>query len=361
MNLRVSQRLDGTRTNNFDFIRFVAAFFVIHGHCQFLAGLPTASIIGVPIHSLGVIIFFSLSGYLITDSWESQPSVSAFLAKRSLRIFPALAVVVALSAFLLGPVMTSMSLAEYFQNEATWRYLRCAALYIGYLLPGVFDHSANPIAVNGSLWSLPAEFFCYLLVAAIGLAAGRFGRVCFVMMAGIAAAIYLYHPQVVIYATDLFQWAEVAVYFFVGAAYRSFRIPLRADVALAAACVLLVAPGRIQPGALNALLWFGVPYIVLALGSEATPILRRWGRFGDVSYGMYLYSFPITQTLIALNHNSINVYILVASVSAISVACAFLSWHLVEERALRLKPSIGRVITPTRPSDAPHKAVNISI
>jgi peptidoglycan/LPS O-acetylase OafA/YrhL len=358
MNQQISPRVDGAdnvardlklasdRTNNFDFIRFLAAFFVIYGHCEALGGLPYTQLLGSPISVLGVMIFFSLSGYLVTDSWLRQPEPMAFFAKRSLRIFPALLVVVVTSAAVLGPAMTRLSIQDYVRNIHFWYYLRNVGLYISYNLPGVFDDNPYKFAVNGSLWSLPAEYLCYILVAAIGLTMGRLIGAGFIVgVIGLAAVnFFRFHyagPQVVIYATDAFSAASVMIYFFVGAAFRCFRIPLHGGLAFLMACALVVATGRLPPEIFSVLLWLGLPYAVLGLGLQATPVLGRWGRFGDFSYGMYLYSFPISQTLIALSHNSINIGALIASVTALSIGCAFLSWHLVEKRALRLKPGRG--------------------
>lgn len=336
------------RSNNFDFVRFLAAFFVVYGHCEALSGTQAIQIAGQAIQGLGVLIFFSLSGYLVTNSLRRHPSAAAFLAKRCLRIFPALAVVVTLSTYLLGPAMTTLSLHDYFQNELSRHYMRAIGLYISYYLPGVFEKQPYPGAVNGSLWSLPAEFLCYLIVAATAFLPMRFGRM--VLALGIGATIslnlilpYYKGPQLVYYGTDLFQWSAVAVYFFVGAVYYAFRIRLRPAVGIIAAGLLLAAPEFLSVTESSMLLCIGLPYVILSLGGQATPVLHRWGRCGDLSYGMYLYSFPITQTIIALTHNGMEVHILIACVTALSAGCAFLSWHLIEKWALRLKPQAENV------------------
>lgn len=336
------------RVNNFDFVRCLAACFVIYGHCQVLDGNPATEIAGVSIQSLGVLIFFALSGFLVTTSIQRHRSVLAFLVKRSLRIFPGLAVVVTVTTYLLGPAMTSLSVHDYFQSPIPQNYMKNIALYVGYMLPGVFDNNTYRIAVNGSLWSLPAEFFCYLIVAASAVLPRRFSGL-FLGLAGLIAVslnLYLYRysgPHFIFYGTDLFQWAAVAVCFFVSAIYCAFKIPLRPLVGLVVVVALLVLPSFLPAPAASILMWVGLPYVILSLGGLATPILRRWGRFGDFSYGMYLYSFPITQTLVALNHNDIAVLILIPSVTVLSVCCAFLSWHLVEKPVLRFKPKDNNV------------------
>jgi peptidoglycan/LPS O-acetylase OafA/YrhL len=330
------------RNNNFDFIRFVAAFFVICGHCQILDGVPVTQIAGLAISGLGVLIFFSLSGYLVTNSLQRDSNVVAFLANRSLRIFPALIVIVALTTYVLGPAMTTLNVREYFQSWLLQHYMKGIALYVSYQLPGVFEGNIYRSAVNGSLWSLPAEFLCYFIIAGIGLLPRRCLGPCLVIGFLVTASLNLYlpyyeGPKIIYYSTDPFQWATVAVCFFVGALYSAFRVPLRLWIGVAAAGVLAGISWILPLVAWSVLVWVMLPYLILSLGIQFTPVLRRWGRFGDFSYGMYLYSFPITQTIIAIYHNRIDARILLIEVTALSVGCAFLSWHLVEKRALKFK------------------------
>jgi peptidoglycan/LPS O-acetylase OafA/YrhL len=330
------------RNNNFDFVRFVAAFFVIYGHCQVLDGVPSTQIAGLAIQGLGVLIFFSLSGYLVTNSLQRNRNVLAFLANRSLRVFPALAMVVTLTTYVLGPAMTTLNLHDYFQSWLLQHYMKGIALYVSYTLPGVFENNTYPVAVNGSLWSLPAEFLCYLIVAGIGLLPRRALPAFLGLGFLVTASLNLYLPyykgaQIIYYSTDPFQWAAVAVCFFVGALYSAFRVPLRPWIGIAAAGVLLGASWVLPLATWTVLMWIGMPYLILSLGVQSTPVVRRWGRFGDASYGMYLYSFPITQTIIALHHNRIDARILIVEVTTLSVGCALLSWHLLEKWALKFK------------------------
>jgi len=84
--------------------------------------------------------------------------------------------------------------------------------------------------------------------------------------------------------------------------------------------------------------WLAVPYIVVTFGLAVTPVLRRFGRFGDFSYGMYLFAFPVQQSIVHLFKNEVGFYTLVVGTTVVSVACAYASWHLVEKRALLMKP-----------------------
>ena len=99
------------RSNNFNIIRVIAAFLVILGHMYYIMGQGSYVPIfaGQGIHAVGVKILFVLCGYFITKSWLGDPHPGRYAIKRLFRIYPALIVVVLLSIFVLGPIMTSLS------------------------------------------------------------------------------------------------------------------------------------------------------------------------------------------------------------------------------------------------------------
>lgn len=84
--------------------------------------------------------------------------------------------------------------------------------------------------------------------------------------------------------------------------------------------------------------WLAVPVTTLVIGTASTPYLRRAGRFGDISYGLYVYAFPIQQTLIWLYKDTLSWSMLFLVVLVVTTGLAYASWHAVEKRALRLKP-----------------------
>jgi peptidoglycan/LPS O-acetylase OafA/YrhL len=120
--------------------------------------------------SLGVTIFFIISGYLITMSWDKRRNVLQFIWARFLRLVPALVGVALFSVFIVGPLVTKINLAEYFTSGATWGYFRIISVFFpAYYLPGVFLN--NPINyVNGALWTLPLESIMYVLILLGGIA-----------------------------------------------------------------------------------------------------------------------------------------------------------------------------------------------
>src|SRR5215470_11587031 len=167
------------RANNFDALRLFAAISVIFSHSFLIAEgtqnrewliLLTGNqcILGLT----GVFIFFAISGFLVTQSFEQTPNRLHFLAKRALRIFPGLLIATLLSAFVLGPLVTTLPLASYLSRAEPYQYVIGNTLLdqTVHELPGV-SFVDNPVGleINGSLWTLRLEFAMYLMVLALGL------------------------------------------------------------------------------------------------------------------------------------------------------------------------------------------------
>jgi len=268
-------------------VRLLAAYAVLYGHAFSVRG-SCEPVLGCRIsmgpQDIGVCVFFAISGFLVTQSWARDAHILRFLIRRIMRLMPALMVSVVVTVGVIGPAATSLPLAAYFGSEATRAYLGWAVLAgHGFFLPGVFEH--NPIAVvNASLWSLPVEAMCYMVVAAVGVVRGLnrwFYAACLALALGACWQVGGRFPHV------------IACFTAGGLAFtcRTWRMG---------------APPR-------------------------TPA------FGDLSYGVYLYAFPIQQVIMQVwPEGPVAGQIVAAVVVASSAAC--LSWRFVEQPALRLKP-----------------------
>ncbi|CAN5234498.1 acyltransferase [soil metagenome] len=340
-----AQVLASRRSNNLDALRLLAALAVIVGHGCVLIGRSdlVPSPFGIGLQGLGVNVFFSISGYLIVGSWERSRSLRAYFSSRILRIFPALIVVVLLSVFVLGPMLTTVSLAEYFRSGQTYFYLRNLLLLPVAELPGVFTSNPFPNAVNGSLWTLGAEFACYLVVPLIGFLP-RVLRIPGWVAFGIASVV-LSSVHIEIFDARVESGAFMWVFFAVGAILRlglrreAFRLDVAAFVVVLWLGLLGFFP---EWSALFA--WLALPYCVLALGLQSTPVARQASRFGDFSYGLYLWAFPVQQAVVQL----LGVLPLgwnLLIVIAITLALAVGSWYLVERPSI----SLARRMSQSRP------------
>lgn len=326
--------------NNMTFVRLGASLMVLYGHAFVFMGLPEPLFMGYwPLGPLGVWIFFSISGYLIAHSWQRDPNALRFIIKRSLRIFPALFVCVLLCILLLGPIFTTLPIYEYFKHPATKTYLDNLYLYITYHLPGVFENNRVPNAVNGSLWSLPAECMMYLLVVFMGIT--RVPRsiyllfiICFMLLSAMWARVAT--EALVFYRTDMREVVKCGVFFWVGYAYQRFNIMRYTSVSNLGIVIILWLSLTKWPLAFTYASWLILPFLILSFGMSKNKLLSRL-HYHDYSYGMYIYAFPVQQIL-ALKFPNMNIWIHIILAVIFTLLFASLSWHFVEKKCLSLKP-----------------------
>lgn len=340
------------RDNNFDALRTIAALCVIVGHAFALTGrvaeLPL--LVGLPLEYIGVSVFFVISGFLITGSWERSRSVGQYISSRALRIAPLLFLVVILSTTLMGPLVTALSTPEYFSSPETGRYLINLVLLPADGLPGVFGTVPFPGVVNGSVWTLRAEVICYLVVLLLGLLPRVPQIVGFALFGGASIVLVLLAP-VTIAGSNVSAAAGTWVYFAIAALVRLLvpRRVFRPGIAAVVFVVWLIA-GLAAPSVALPLFWLVLPYVVLSVGFASTPVLRRAARFGDISYGLYLWAFPVQQ-LVVLTVGVLPIVSDIVLVALITTALAFASWHLLEKRALAARfrlPWFRRATAPAR-------------
>ena len=322
--------------NNFDALRLLAALAVLYSHQYPVTGTTPPEWMNVPmIGGAAVMAFFVISGYLVTLSWWAQPHLLAFTAKRVLRIWPALIVVVLLALLVLGPSFTSLPLTDYLHSSATWDYLRNVFLQIRFNLPGVFaDH---PIAhtVNGSLWTIPIEVACYVVLAIAGLFGLLKSRKVWAALCAAYLVWFLSSMTMDLTGSMHHVW-EFPAYFAFGSLIAAFHTQFLQHRWACTAVATIVAVAAYALGFKYSALLLFLPSLLIAIGTLSTPVLSRAGRFGDVSYGVYLYAFPIQQSVRALAPN-MDFTTSLATVGILTLMMGWLSWQLVEAPALQLK------------------------
>lgn len=350
------------RDNNFNLIRIIAAYGVLVSHCYPLAlghGAvePPGSLVGMSFGSMAVDIFFFASGFLVTGSLLARQDTVAFLKARALRIFPALFVMLVLTVGTLGMLFSTVPAADFFSDPATRKYfLRCLTLINGvkYELPGVFGDNPYAKAVNGSLWSMHYELRLYLILALLWAAmrlAGihRLQAFRITVVAGAAAFGML------MFASRFGLTEKPDIFYRLGFMFLgggSFYI-LRARIVLSTrlTCGLAVALTAAAVAGFDAFFVvysLAIGYLLLWAAYVPGGIIRRYNAVGDYSYGVYIYAFPLQQTVAALIPGVTVLQMLLLS-SLATLACAILSWRLVEEKALALKDKYPRRVPPGTP------------
>ena len=315
MNLQRSGAMG--RQNNFDALRLIGALLVIVGHSYALTGRVVPVLAGLEIHSVGVKLFFVISGFLITASYQRDSNLRRFAARRALRIMPALIAVVLLTVIALA-FLTNATAANYARGALLYA-VRNILLLPYHALPGIFDNNRLP-AVNGSLWTLPVEAFMYAVTPFL-VKAPRIAL-------PILAVLMLIHPVAgSVFGFGLAGAASVIPYFLGGAFIQLMRLPLPGWAALASVTLLLLAFLIDVPEILIA-----APFTVLAVyvGTSGSPFRLPM----DISYGTYLLAFPVQQSLISYYPPIPSVVLMLLTI-AIVTPIAVLSWLFIEAPAIR--------------------------
>ena len=336
----------GHAGNNLDLVRFIAASLVLVSHSYTLTGRGAEPSLFAyeTLGGLAVAVFFIISGFLVTASWERSPGVTAFVRNRALRIMPALIGVVTLCALVVGPWLSPLPWHEYYVHPQTREYfLNLTFMQLRYSLPAVFAHNPFPHAVNGSLWTLPIEVTMYVLLTLFGalhLLRRNVVTALVVMLAAVwfgagparLETIAAYLPAVLPPAPVI----HLALWFFTGSVFWLWRrqIAYRTPVALALLALAWLTEGDMAG---QAVLHLALPYVVLWFAHVDVRQLGSFGGHGDFSYGMYLYAFPVQQTLAHFGAAAWPLPMYVAACFAVTLACAVASWKLIEAPALRAK------------------------
>lgn len=350
------------RRNNFDALRLIAALAVLFGHSFVLAAgeqspatvdpisrwLIPASGFGEAIHEFAVDIFFVISGFLIARSFLTRPTLLGFVESRILRIFPAAILCSILTVVLLAGI-SRLPAGDYFTDPQTLDYLlRNSLLWsVEYHLPGVFAGNPYGSAVNGSLWTLPVELRCYIFLFVVGVLRILRRPLTANLLILVLAVLFLVPEWSSLVTRNPDKW-RLFLFFFAGAAcyVNRDRIPLGILPAfLLLALYIASAP---LPG-LHALLFVAlVSYLTLALALGRYVRRIDPGRIGDLSYGTYLYAFPVQQSLLYATAGALTGWQLAGLAAVATLAFAALSWFAVERYALSLKGRVSRKLGAVR-------------
>ena len=337
----MKQMTFGSRNNNFDFLRFVAACLVLVGHSYWLSGrLPEEPLRHFTGHTdvadLAVDAFFVISGFLITASYLHGSSNVGFVLKRALRIFPGLAFSVAFAVLIIGPLATQLPLAEYFTHPQTAAFLSNLFMVTSYDLPGVFSGNPFPEVVNGSFWTLPLEGLMYCGILALGILRLLRGSMIMLALAAFAVAHFVLLPMLGIESVTLVKLSRLGMFFLAGSALYMIRKSVPWDGRIAVACLAgsLLALGHASWFIIHL---FTLPYLVIYFAYLPIPGLANFGKHGDFSYGMYIFGFPVQQLIMHWLGAQLSIPLFALLSLTITLCFAVLSWKLGEQPALRLK------------------------
>ena len=341
--------------NNFGLIRLGLAMAVLVSHAfYFKTGTPKAEpLTAWTGHSLGehgVQVFFFLSGLLVAQSLAHSRGLADFGLARALRIFPGLLVCVLLTAFVLGPLFTTLDISAYLSDPGVFSYIaRTLSLSTGLApLPGVFETLPAAGTVNMSVWTLKYEVLCYILLAMAGLAGllnPRWRTVAATVLAIFIALVFIEPPKSAEGYTASDNVRYFSLFFASGVLAYLLRNVLVLDWRIWALLggAFYGALGT-NFGELGTALFLG--YGALMLAALPARMSRRFANRYDLSYGVYIYASPVQQAVVELLPDwTVGGQILAAT--PIVMALAFLSWVIIERPALTLRrrsaPALDRL------------------
>lgn len=339
------------RANNFTLLRLIAALAVLYGHSYALSlghgEDPISdfliSIWGESLPSLAVDLFFVTSGFLVTGSFMKRENLFTFIEARALRIYPGLFVAILFCVFVVGSIFTVDPVSDYLRSPSVWSYIKNNFILVGgiqFNLPSVFLTNPYPISVNGSLWTLPVEVTMYFWVAVLGsLALLRDVKVfnllflvlCFLFIQSISPGRFSlgYDPR----SLHLGFLFLLGGWFYINRASVSFNYAWLIGLGVLAFIANSYGFSLFVKSVLFA-------YAVLFIALHPSVRMPSLDRYGDISYGLYIYAFPVQQA-IAGSIDKVSPLGMVFSSLVITSILAILSWRFVEEPALKLKGSFG--------------------
>jgi peptidoglycan/LPS O-acetylase OafA/YrhL len=327
--------------NNFTLLRLALAMAVVLSHgvsvvTGEVAGEPLVRETGFTLGEHAVNGFFAISGFLVTMSFERR-GWRDYAVARTLRIAPGLVVAVLAVALLLGGAMTRLPLAEYLASPDLRRFVAATLTTFksNLPLPGVFEQ--NPLRFPmGTVWTLKYEVLCYLGVFGLGVAGLlRVPWAALLLVLALAGALAVLETGAPGPSKGLETALRLPLIFACGGAAYLWREHVPLSGALAAALVAVLAALAWTP-LYKPALFVGTAYLVLWLALSPALSRRTVEPEADLSYGTYLYGWPVQQTLHAL-WPALPPLALIGPSVAVTLLVAALSWFLVEKPALALK------------------------
>ncbi|KRF27839.1 acyltransferase [Phycicoccus sp. Soil802] len=332
--MTLGESLEG-RNNALNALRLLFAVLVIASHSFALTGRHEPSYVGVPLGGWAVAGFFAISGYLISRA-RLHTDLATFLLRRGRRIYPAFWTCCAVIAFCFSPLAAHLTGSPYDPRTGAGYVVLNATTSMQQVIIGTETFGAPPTLImwNGSAWTLAFEITCYLIIgAALTVTLVRkhhiIAAVCAYAIGGTTAIV-----------TDSQQGLAWFVALFAAGWIVSTRSRQLTATKATTAIALLFALGAAQIHPVLAAL--PLSYAVLGAGAL---LPSRWFTTNDISYGTYLYGWPIQQLLLIAELDELGLFVFIAAAISLSLAAGAVSWFLLERRCLPKRRSI--VTSPT--------------
>lgn len=319
--------------NNFDFIRVLLAFIVFVGHLGALSGSGRLTFLTHSPVEVAVFSFFIVSGFLIARSYERSSSLKSYAKKRFNRIVPAYLLVVFLCTILLSLVST-LSFSDYFGNIQVYKYFFWNSIFMNFMapsLPGVFGNAA----VNGALWTLKIEMCFYFAVPLIFLLFGKNNkyRNLSLIVLYFLSLIFLNYFEMAGKSQISRQLPGSLCYFIGGMLiYFHFETFIKHKNTLFIIAIITVWIDLILHIKLFSPIMISIIVLYIAYSLK---FLNNFGKYGDFTYGIYIFHFPIIRVFAALGlFAGYNPFFMSFVCMLVVIGVGIASWHLYEKKFL---------------------------
>jgi len=348
-----------SRDNNFNLIRFIAAFGVLLSHSYALSignnsTEPFKQLVNMSFGHIAVDIFFISSGFLIANSLFLKKNIANFLWARFLRIYPGLFVAAIFCVFIVGTYFTSYSLVQYLTDVQTYIFLfKNTVLFFGEepSLPGVFEGLPWSGVVNGSLWTLPFEVKAYCLLVFCSIAINRLlvwsngalnERFIYLLIPILGMLIYIINHFYSFLPISYFASEDFRLYalFFIGTACYIYKDSLVLSKRILYPVVLTLLASSINTELFFIVYNFTIFYVIFYIAYIPKGWIRKFNQYGDYSYGIYIYAWPVQQSVIAFIPE-VSVLALCIYSFIVTIFLSYFSWHMIEKKALKLKGKVS--------------------
>ncbi|MEI3790477.1 MULTISPECIES: acyltransferase family protein [Chryseobacterium] len=326
-------KMQSITKNNFDFIRVLLAFIVFVGH---LGALSDSSQLTFLTHSpveVAVFSFFIVSGFLIARSYERSSSLKSYVKKRISRIVPAYLLVVLLCTVLLSLVST-LPLSDYFGNVQVYKYFFWNSIFMNFMapsLPGVFGNEA----VNGALWTLKIEMCFYFVVPLIFLLFGKnnkYRNISLIILYFLSLVFLNYFEMAG--KISISKQLPGSLCYFIGGmlGYFYFDQFIKYKNTLFIIAIITVWIDLILHIKLFSPIMISIIVLYIAYSFK---FLNNFGKYGDFTYGIYIFHFPIIRVFATLGlFANYNPFFMSFLCMLVVIGVGIASWHLYEKKFL---------------------------
>lgn len=319
------------RENAFDLIRHFAACLVLYSHHYALSGFPEPTFPHWDSYGfVAVAIFFAISGYFMPASFTNSGDFLTYMEKRCRRIFPGLIVCSFIMCYVIGSIFTPEPFFKYITDLSTLKTGVLFSAFIGRPIPGVFSDFIFKDAINGSLWTLPVEFLSYIILGIALCYSNTWKPVFMLFMASAVTTTLIFSHKMAdfsFYAVPISFLAIFGVAFTTGSLMSMTKkhwFRLRWHFAVISVVFLIIFQGRPEMSVLGTM---SLAVLTIVIGVSFRDKLIN-GKF-DISYGIYIYAFPIQQ--IVINRVTHQFWISMLLAFLFTFIAAYLSYRFVEK------------------------------